>query len=154
MNHIKPKLNGISMKVGIVVSTFNELITDQLVKGALNYLESHSITDITVVHIPGAFELPFVAKQLAESGKVDGVICLGCVIRGATPHFDFVCNEASRGISELSISSNMPIVFGVLTTNTIDEAIERAGTKAGNKGKDAAEALLQLHSVKTQLKSF
>lgn len=154
MNHIKPKLNGISMRVGIVVSTFNELITDQLLKGALAFLEAHDISDITVVHIPGAFELPFVAKQLAESGKVDGVICLGCVIRGATPHFDFVCNEASRGISDVSLSLNIPVIFGVLTTNTIDEAIERAGTKAGNKGKDAAEALLQLRSVQHQINTL
>jgi len=152
--NIEPKVNKVSTKVGIVVASFNELITESLLSGALSTLSQHEIDPVAVVKVPGAFELPFAAQQLAKTGKVDGIICLGCVIRGATPHFDYVCSEASRGINQVGLEFEMPVIFGVLTTNTIDEALERAGTKAGNKGRDAAECLLHMRSIQEQIKSL
>ncbi|WP_100372614.1 6,7-dimethyl-8-ribityllumazine synthase [Bacillus sp. FJAT-45037] len=134
------------LKVGIVVGRFNEFITSKLLGGAEDALKRHGVedSDIEVAWVPGAFEIPFAAKKMADSGKYDAVITLGTVIRGATPHFDFVCGEVAKGVASLSLSSGKPVIFGVLTTDTIEQAIERAGTKAGNKGWDAATAAIEM----------
>jgi 6,7-dimethyl-8-ribityllumazine synthase len=133
-------------RFAIVVSRFNHFITDRLLGGALDALTRHGVDDanITVVWTPGAFELPVVVKRVAESGKHDAVIALGCVIRGGTPHFDYVAGEAAKGIGQIALGTGVPVLFGVLTTDTIEQAIERAGTKAGNKGADAAMAAIEM----------
>ena len=125
-------------KIGIVAARFNEFIVSKLVSGAEDALLRHSVNpeDISVAWVPGAFEIPVVAKKMAMSGKYDAVICLGAVIRGATSHYDYVCNEVSKGIASVSLESGIPVMFGVVTTENIEQAIERAGTKAGNKGDD------------------
>lgn len=140
---------GTALRVAVVVSRFNQSITENLLKGALETLRSHGVddADITVAWVPGAFELPLIAKKFAESGQVDAVVALGCVIRGATPHFDHVCNQAASGISQASLATGLPVIFGVLTTDTIEQAIERAGTKAGNKGSDAALAAIETSNL-------
>jgi len=149
MNTFEGHLIGSGLKVAIVVARFNEFITSKLLGGAEDGLKRHGVeqSDITVAWVPGAFELPLVAKKLAESGKYDAVITLGTVIRGATTHYDYVCNEAAKGVSQASLSTGVPVVFGVLTTETIEQAIERAGTKAGNKGYEAAVTAIEMGNL-------
>lgn len=134
------QLIGEGLKIGIVVSRFNDFITSRLVEGANDALIRHQVNeaDIDIAYVPGAFELPIVAKKMAQSGKYDAIITLGCVIRGATTHYDYVCNEAAKGIAKASDDSGIPVIFGVVTTENIEQAIERAGTKAGNKGAEVA----------------
>lgn len=147
-------LSAEKMKVGIVASRFNDMITKELLAGALDCLKRHGVdeNDIHVYWVPGALEIPRIARELADSGQFDGVVCLGAVIRGATPHFDIVANEASKGIARLSMESDVPVIFGVLTTENIEQALERAGTKAGNKGWDAALNMIEManliHSIR------
>ncbi len=137
---------GKGLKVAIVASRFNEFITNKLVGGAEDCLRRHNVEedDITLAWVPGAFEIPLAAKKLAKSGKYDAIICVGAVIRGATSHYDYVCAEVSKGIASVSLETEIPVLFGVLTTDTIEQAIERAGTKAGNKGYDCAMSALEL----------
>ena len=146
MNVLEGKLTAKDMKVAIVVARFNEFITSKLLSGAVDCLIRHEAKDedITVAWVPGAFEIPMACKKLAESGKYDAVIALGAVIRGATPHFDYVCAEASKGIAQVSMKTGVPVAFGVLTTENIQQAIERAGTKAGNKGVDCAMSAMEM----------
>lgn len=134
------------IKIGIVVGRFNEFIVSKLLGGALDGLKRHGVEkeNIHVAYVPGAFEIPLIAKKMANSNKYDGVICLGAVIKGSTPHFDYVCAEASKGIATVGLNSEKPVVFGILTTDTIEQAIERAGTKAGNKGYDAAVTAIEM----------
>lgn len=134
------KLVAEGLKFGIVVARFNEFITNKLVGGALDALRRHGALeeDVEIAWVPGAFEIPLVAQKMAETNKYDAVICLGAVIRGATPHFDFVSAEVSKGVAHVGLDTKLPVIFGVLTTDTIEQAIERAGTKSGNKGFDAA----------------
>ncbi len=129
-----------------MVSRFNSFICERLLEGATDTLVRHNADDddIDVVRVPGAFEIPLVAKKLATSGRYDGVICLGAVIRGATPHFDYVCSEVSKGVASVSLDTDIPIAFGVITTDTIEQAIERAGSKAGNKGAEAAMVVIEM----------
>lgn len=150
---LEGNLNGSGKKFGIVVSRFNSFITDKLLEGAIDTLTRHGVgdEDITVAKTPGAFEIPFVAKKMVLAGGYDAIIALGCVIRGATPHFEYVAGEAAKGISQVSQETGVPIIFGVLTTDTIEQAIERAGTKSGNKGADAAAAAIELVSLVEQL---
>ena len=137
----------------IVVARFNEFVVDSLLKGALDALKRHGVQEkqITIVKVPGAFELPLAAKKAAEADGCDAVIVLGAVIRGGTPHFDYVAGQAASGISQVALETKKPVVFGLLTTDTIEQAIERAGTKAGNKGGDAALAALEMSSLYTRL---
>lgn len=134
------------MKVGIVVARFNEFITSKLLGGAMDGLLRHDVReeDIHVAWVPGAFEIPLIASKMAKSGKYDAVICLGAVIRGSTSHYDYVCNEVSKGIASVSLESDTPVMFGVVTTENIEQAIERAGTKAGNKGYDCALGAIEM----------
>ena len=134
------------MKVGIVAARFNEFITSKLLGGALDGLSRHGVEgdDIDLAWVPGAFEIPLIASKMAKSGKYDAVICLGAVIRGSTSHYDYVCAEVSKGIATVSLNSAVPVMFGVLTTDTIEQAIERAGTKAGNKGYDCALGAVEM----------
>ncbi|MBQ6669918.1 MAG: 6,7-dimethyl-8-ribityllumazine synthase [Deltaproteobacteria bacterium] len=140
------RLDGSGLRMGLVVGRFNSFISERLVDGALDALLRHGVADddITVARVPGAFEIPLVARKLAESGKFDAVICLGAVIRGSTPHFDYVSAEVSKGIASVGLASGVPVIFGVLTTDSIEQAIERAGTKAGNKGFDAAMSAIEM----------
>jgi 6,7-dimethyl-8-ribityllumazine synthase len=142
-------LIGQGLKVGIVVGRFNEFITSQLLTGALDALKRHGVEEenVTVAWVPGAFEIPFAAKQMAVSGAYHAVIALGAVIRGSTPHFDYVASEVAKGIANISLTTNTPTIFGVLTTDTIEQAIERAGTKAGNKGWDAATTAIEMANL-------
>lgn len=153
---ISANLNLGNEKIAIVVSRFNEFITGKLLGGAQDCLTRHGLKEenITIVWAPGAYELPLAAQMLAKSGKFDGIICLGCVIRGATPHFDYVCSEAAKGISKVSMDHNLPVAFGVLTTDTIEQAIERAGTKAGNKGWEAAISAVEMVNLAKNLKEL
>ena len=134
------------IKVGIVAARFNEFITSKLLSGALDGLKRHNDEedDISVAWVPGAFEIPLIASKMAKSGKYDAVICLGAVIRGSTTHYDYVCSEVSKGIANVSLASDIPVLFGVLTTENIEQAIERAGTKAGNKGYDCALSAIEM----------
>ena len=134
------------IKIGIVASRFNEFITSKLLAGALDGLKRHEAKeeDIHVAWVPGAFEIPLIASKMAKSGKYDAVICLGAVIRGATSHYDYVCNEVAKGIAMVSLESGVPVMFGILTTENIEQAIERAGTKAGNKGFDCATGAIEM----------
>lgn len=155
MNQVKVlegKLTGEGLKFGIVISRFNEFITSKLLGGALDALVRHGVKeeDIAVAWTPGAFEIPLVAKRMADK-NYDAVICLGAVIRGATPHFDYVSAEVSKGVAQVSLSSKVPVIFGVLTTDNIEQAIERAGTKAGNKGYDAAVAAIEMVNLLKQV---
>lgn len=142
-------LVGTGLKVGIVVGRFNEFITSKLLGGALDALKRHGVEEnsVDVAWVPGAFEIPLIAQKLAKSGKYDAVITLGTVIRGSTPHFDYVCNEAAKGVSATALKTGIPVIFGVLTTDTIEQAIERAGTKAGNKGWEAAAAAIEMANL-------
>ncbi|GAB4221818.1 MAG: 6,7-dimethyl-8-ribityllumazine synthase [Spirochaetales bacterium] len=146
MRELTGHLRAEGKEFAIVVSRFNSLISDRLLEGALDCLVRHggSLERITVVRVPGSFEIPLVANSLAKSGKYDAVICLGAIIRGATPHFDYVASEAAKGIAQVSLSSSVPVIFGVLTTESIEQAVERAGTKAGNKGWDAALSAIEM----------
>ena len=146
MKTLEGKLTAKNMKIAIVVARFNEFITSKLLSGCIDCLIRHEAADedLTVAWVPGAFELPMAAKKLAESGKYDAVICLGAVIRGATPHFDYVCAEASKGIAQVSMQTGVPVAFGVLTIENIQQAVERAGTKAGNKGVDCAMTAMEM----------
>ena len=143
------KLNGSGLKIGIVAARFNEFIVSKLVSGAQDCLYRHNVAkeDIELAWVPGAFEIPLVAQAMARTKKYDAIICLGCVIRGATSHYDYVCNEVSKGIAKVSLDENMPVMFGVVTTENIEQAIERAGTKAGNKGSDCAMGALEMVSL-------
>ncbi len=146
MNILQGKLTGGEQKIGIVCGRFNEFITSKLLAGAEDCLVRHDVKseNIDVAWVPGAFEIPLVAKHMAMSGKYDAVICLGAVIRGATSHYDYVCAEVSKGIAAASMESGKPVMFGVVTTDTIEQAIERAGTKAGNKGYDVASGAIEM----------
>lgn len=146
MNIFEGKLVSHDMKIGIVAARFNEFIVSKLIAGATDALTRHEVKeeDIDLAWVPGAFEIPLIAKKLADSGKYDAVICLGAVIRGATSHYDYVCNEVSKGIAQISLNSGIPVLFGVVTTENIEQAIERAGTKAGNKGYDSAMAAIEM----------
>ncbi|NLM53042.1 MAG: 6,7-dimethyl-8-ribityllumazine synthase [Firmicutes bacterium] len=140
------QLLGRNYKFAVVVGRFNEFITNKLLSGCLDALKRHGVAEenIDLAWVPGAFEIPLVAKKLAVSGRYDAIICLGAVIRGATPHFDLVAGEVAKGIAKVSLDSLVPVIFGVITTDTIEQAIERAGTKAGNKGWDAAVSALEM----------
>ena len=140
------KLIGKDLKIGIINSRFNEFITSKLLSGAEDCLLRHDVSseNIEIVWVPGAFEIPLVAQKMAKSGKYDAIICLGCVIRGATSHYDYVCSEVSKGIAKVSLDSELPVIFGIVTTENIEQAIERAGTKAGNKGYDCAMNALEM----------
>lgn len=143
-------LLGQDLKIAIVVGRFNEFITSRLLSGAQDGLHRHGVLEenIDVAWVPGAFEVPYIAKQLAEKGEYDAIIGLGTVIRGSTTHYDYVCNEAAKGIASVSLSTNVPVIFGIVTTETIEQAIERAGTKAGNKGYDAAMGAIEMANLK------
>ncbi len=153
MNIIEGKLDATGLKVGIVVSRFNEFITNKLVGGAEDCLKRNNAkeSDIDLIWVPGAYEIPSVAQKLAETEKYDAIICLGTVIRGATPHFDYVSSEVTKGVAQVGLNYGLPVIFGVLTTDTIEQAIERAGTKAGNKGFDAAMAAIEMTNLYKQI---
>jgi 6,7-dimethyl-8-ribityllumazine synthase len=146
MRKLEGNVVGQGMKIGIVAARFNEFIVSKLVSGAQDGLVRHGVNDddIALAWVPGAFELPIVAKKMAESGKYDAVIVLGAVIRGATSHYDLVCNEASKGVAQIGLQTGVPTLFGIVTTDTIEQAIERAGTKAGNKGYDCACSAIEM----------
>lgn len=149
MRTIEGNLISQGNRYGIIVGRFNEFIGGKLLSGALDGLKRHGVEDseIEVVLVPGAFEIPLAAKKMAKSQKYDAVICLGAVIKGSTPHFDFVSSEVSKGIASVSLETEVPVIFGVLTTDTIEQAIERAGTKAGNKGYDAAVTAIEMANL-------
>ncbi|GAB1349485.1 6,7-dimethyl-8-ribityllumazine synthase [Ignavibacteriales bacterium] len=154
MKEINGFLQADDLKFAIVVSRFNDFITTKLLDGAVDCLLRHGADDnlITVVRVPGAFEIPFVAKAVAEKREYDAVICLGAVIRGATPHFDFVASESAKGVAHASLATGVPLIYGILTTDTIEQAVERAGTKAGNKGWDAALTAIETANLLRELK--
>ena len=155
MKTFEGKLVSKEIKVGIVASRFNEFITSKLLSGAMDGLLRHNVReeDIHVAWVPGAFEIPLIASKMAKSGKYDAVICLGAVIRGSTSHYDYVCNEASMGIAAVSLETGVPVMFGVLTTENIEQAIERAGTKAGNKGYDCAVGAIEMVNLIQELEA-
>lgn len=146
MRIIEGNLVANKVKIGIVAGRFNEFIVSKLLSGAVDGLKRHGVddTDISVAWVPGAFEIPLVAKKMAKSNNYDAIICLGAVIKGSTPHFDYVCAEVSKGVAHVGLESEIPVVFGVVTTDSIEQAIERAGTKAGNKGYDAAVTAIEM----------
>lgn len=146
---IEANLIGTGLRVGIVVGRFNDFINSKLLDGAVDGLRRHGVEDdaIEVAWVPGAYEVPFIAKKLVESGKYDAVIGLGTVIRGATTHYDYVCNEAAKGIQQVSLQTGVPVIFGIVTTESIEQAIERAGTKAGNKGYDCAISAIEMANL-------
>jgi 6,7-dimethyl-8-ribityllumazine synthase len=154
MKLIEGQLSAKDMKFGIIVSRFNNFISSKLLDGAMDAIARHggSKEDVTVVWVPGAFEIPGALRRMADSGKFDAVLCLGAVIRGATPHFEYVAAEVTKGIALIGMEGKVPIGYGVLTTDTIEQAIERAGSKAGNKGAEAAMAVLEMISVYEQLR--
>ncbi|MBS3545966.1 6,7-dimethyl-8-ribityllumazine synthase [Staphylococcus aureus] len=149
------KLIGKDLKVAIVVSRFNDFITGRLLEGAKDTLIRHDVNEdnIDVAFVPGAFEIPLVAKKLASSGNYDAVITLGCVIRGATSHYDYVCNEVAKGVSKVNDQTNVPVIFGILMTESIEQAVERAGTKAGNKGAEAAVSAIEMANLLKSIKA-
>ncbi len=150
---IEASLKADGKKFGIIAGRFNDFITEKLVGGAIDALSRSGAEDkdITLIKVPGAFEIPLIAKKMALTGKYDAIICLGAVIRGATSHYDYVCAEVSKGIASVSLDSDLPIIFGILTTETIEQAIERAGTKAGNKGFDSALAAVEMANLSTTI---
>ena len=152
-NLLEGHLSAEGKKFAIVSARFNEFITGKLVEGSLDCLKRHQANeqDIDIAWVPGAFEISLAAKKLAESNRYDAVICLGAVIRGSTPHFDFVCSEVAKGVSRISLDTGVPVIFGVITTDTIEQAIERAGTKAGNKGWDAGLSAIEMASLLPKL---
>jgi 6,7-dimethyl-8-ribityllumazine synthase len=145
-------LVGTGLKVGIVAGRFNDFISDKLVSGAEDALKRHGVSedDVDIAWVPGAFEIPLIAKKMADSGKYDAVITLGAVIRGSTPHFDYVCSETAKGVAAAAMNSGVPVIFGVLTVDSIEQAIERAGTKAGNKGWEAAVSAIEMANLTRQ----
>ena len=147
------RLDATGLRIAVLASRFNETITKSLVDGALSGLRRHGLDDasITVAWVPGAFELPMTARRLADSGEFDAIVCLGAVIRGATSHYDYVCSQAAAGIARVSLDTGVPVIFGVLTTENIEQAIERSGTKAGNKGFDSAVAAIEMADLLRQL---
>ena len=153
MKTIEGKLEAKGLKFGIVTSRFNEFISSKLLSGCLDGLSRHGVddNDIEMVWSPGSFEIPFLAKKMAQSGKYNAVICLGAVIRGATPHFDYVAAEVSKGIASVGLEAGVPVIYGVLTTDSIEQAIERAGTKSGNKGFDVALTAIEMANVIPQI---
>ena len=153
MRFFEGDFRGEGLKFGVVVGRFNSFISQKLLDGAFDALKRHGVSEdqIDVAWVPGSFEIPLVAKKMASSGRYDAIICLGTIIRGATPHFDYVAAEASKGIAQVMLETGVPISFGVLTTDTIEQAIERAGTKAGNKGFDAAMAALEMANLLKKL---
>lgn len=155
MKVLEGKLVSREYRIGIVASRFNEFITSKLLEGAVDGLVRHDVReeDIHVAWVPGAFEIPLIASKMAKSGKYDAVICVGAVIRGSTSHYDYVCNEVSKGIASVSLESGVPVLFGVLTTENIEQAIERAGTKAGNKGYDCALSAIEMIGLIRELSS-
>ncbi|NLZ17666.1 MAG: 6,7-dimethyl-8-ribityllumazine synthase [Desulfobulbaceae bacterium] len=150
---IEGSLRGEGRKIGIVVARFNSFIAEKLLEGAIDSLVRSGVRseDIVVARVPGAFEIPLVTQKMARAGKYDAVLCLGAVIRGATPHFDYVAGEVAKGTAQVMLDTGVPILFGVLTTDTIEQAIERAGTKAGNKGSDVAVAALEMANLLDEL---
>jgi 6,7-dimethyl-8-ribityllumazine synthase len=148
------KLVSEGVKIGIVVARFNEFITSKLLGGAIDGLKRENVKgeDIEVAWVPGAFEIPLIAKKMADSKKYDAVICLGAVIRGATSHYDYVCAEVSKGVAQVSLGAEIPVMFGVLTTDTIEQAVERAGTKAGNKGFECAQGAIEMVNLIREMK--
>jgi 6,7-dimethyl-8-ribityllumazine synthase len=142
-------LIGTGLKIGIIISRFNEFITSKLLGGAMDTLERHGVNteDVEIAWVPGSFEIPIAADKMASSGKYDAVICLGALIRGSTPHFDYIAAEASKGIAQVGMKTGVPTIFGVITTENIEQAIERAGTKAGNKGADAAVSAIEMANL-------
>lgn len=153
MKTYEGKLISSNLKFGIIVGRFNEFIGGKLLSGAIDALKRHGANedDIEITWVPGAFEIPLIAKKMAKSNKYDAVICLGAVIRGSTPHFDYVSSEVSKGIAGVSLDTEIPVIFGVLTTDTIEQAIERAGTKAGNKGYEAAVTAIEMANLLKEL---
>ena len=153
MKHVEGKLTAKGLKFGIVLSRFNNFVAERLLEGALDALSRSGAEegDVTVVRVPGSFEIPLVAKKLAKAARYDAVICLGCVIRGATPHYAYIATEMTKGIASVSLESEVPVAFGVLTTDTIEQAIERAGTKMGNKGFDAAMSAIEMANLMREL---
>ncbi len=153
MNVYEGNLNGEGLRIGIVASRFNELITSKLIAGAEDCLKRHGVKDedITLAWVPGAFEVPLMAKKLVMNMTFDAVICVGAIIRGATSHYDMVCSETAKGIAQVSLNSGIPVLFGILTTDTIEQAIERAGTKSGNKGYDTAMAAIEMANMAKEL---
>jgi len=151
-NFFEGNLIGTGLRVGVVVGRFNEFIGSKLLGGALDAFKRHGVDEdaVDVAWVPGAFEIPLFAQKMAKSGKYDAVITLGAVIRGSTPHFDYVCNEAAKGVSRVALDTGVPTVFGVLTVDTIEQAIERAGTKAGNKGWEAAVTAIEMANLNKQ----
>ncbi len=149
MNEINGHLDGTGMRFGVVAARFNGLVVERLVEGASDALVRHGVADeaIDLVRVPGAFEIPLVARQMALSGRYDAILCLGTIIRGATAHFDYVAGECAKGVAHAGLDTGVPVIFGVLTTDNIEQAIERAGTKAGNKGADAAVAAIETVDV-------
>lgn len=154
MHVVQGQLSAEGRSFGIVISRFNSLVTSQLLNGAVDCLTRHGGVEsaITAVYVPGSFEIPQAALQMAGSKKFDAIICLGCVIRGETPHFDYVAGEVTRGLGQIALQTGIPIGFGILTTDSLEQALERAGAKAGNKGWDAALSAMELLQVQTQLK--
>lgn len=152
--YFEGNLSAEGKKYGIVVGRFNEFISSKLLGGAMDCIKRHSgnLNDTAVTWVPGAYEIPLVAKKMAQTGKYDAIICLGAVIRGSTPHFDFVSNEVAKGISRVTLDTDIPVIFGVITTDNIEQAIERAGTKAGNKGWDAAMSAIEMSTLLGQIK--
>ncbi|MFQ6112081.1 MAG: 6,7-dimethyl-8-ribityllumazine synthase [Nitrospinota bacterium] len=150
---IEGRLKGEGLKIGVVASRFNEFITRRLIEGALDALTRHGVAegDIDVVRVPGSFELPFVAKRMAESGSYAAIVCLGAIIRGDTPHYEYIAAEVTKGIAQTALESGVPLTLGVITTDSIEQAIERAGAKAGNKGFDAAMSALEMANLIPQL---
>lgn len=152
MKLIEGKLVAEGLKVGIVAGRFNEFITSKLLGGAMDAMKRHGAdNEVDVAWVPGAFEIPLVAKRMAKSGKYDAVICLGAVIKGSTPHFDYVSNEVTKGVAHVGLEAEIPVIFGVLTVNSIEQAIERAGTKAGNKGYEAAVSAIEMANLLKQI---
>ncbi|MBR3244430.1 MAG: 6,7-dimethyl-8-ribityllumazine synthase [Parasporobacterium sp.] len=154
MRVLEGKVVAGQVKIGIVAARFNEFIVSKLVGGAQDALVRHGVedNDIDIAWVPGAFEIPFIAQKMAESGKYDAILCLGAVIRGATSHYDLVCNEAAKGIATVGLKTGVPTLFGVVTTDNIEQAIERAGTKAGNKGYDVACSAIEMINLVNEIK--
>lgn len=148
------QLIGTDLKIGIVVGRFNEFITSKLLDGAIDGLKRHGVHEenIDIAWVPGAFEVPFISKQMVETNHYDAVIGLGTVIRGATSHYDYVCSESAKGIAKVSLDTNVPVIFGIVTTENIEQAIERAGTKAGNKGYDSAVSAIEMANLNQMFK--
>jgi 6,7-dimethyl-8-ribityllumazine synthase len=153
MTVIQGQLVGTGLRMAIVAGRFNDLITRKLLEGCQDTLYRHGVTEqnMTIVWVPGAFEIPYAARQLKESRQYDAIICLGCVIRGGTPHFEYVAGETAKGISTLNNEGNVPVIFGVLTTNTLEQALDRAGAKSGNKGSDAAMTAIEMATLTTAI---